>query len=298
MRPWRPFSLDRLKKALNQSLVSLSADRVVFHGHLGLGDQISAALALEAWSTRVPHVIVPAKPRNAPTLKEMLAYLPNVEVVPLETDDPRFEVQEVLRVAGGYKAEVVQASHEVFGWASRAYPEFGINRQLLVAALVQRDSAASQRFREHVLSLTPFELAVSEPYAFVDHHPETEREIPREFMARIESMGNVVLNPRGVPLHELVHLIDRAKELHMVSSAPLCLALTANLGESCRFMYRVGQAGLLKADYPPDWTEVALTVSRTRNVDRALESIKTFSLSRNSRRARDLFSAAIAKAQL
>lgn len=283
-------SLWRLRRTLGKSVEASSREQVVLHGHLGLGDQIASALAVEAWSAQVPWIVIPSKPKHADQVATLFAYLPNVEVVALSTDDPRQELEQVRTLARSRKAGLVSAGWSTYAWACRAFPELGINSQLLAAALILRRDARSQRLRQHVLSLAQIE-GPPEPYVFVDHHPGTEREIPANVYAA--SGLRVVHNPRDQPLMALAALIDGARELHLVSSAPLCLALSADLGAGTRVRYRSGAFAPLKLDYPVSWTEYSLEGGSIKVVDRVREAYEYAPLTSTDLEARHAFRAAM-----
>jgi hypothetical protein len=76
------------------------------------------------------------------------------------------------------------------------------------------------------------------PFAFVDHHPGTSREIPSDVLSAIQSRGLLIVqNPRGTELSQIMPLLDYAEELHLVASAPLCLALTIDAKAKSRTHY-------------------------------------------------------------
>ena len=64
-------------------------------------------------------------------------------------------------------------------------------------------------------------------FAYIDHHPGTERSIPKKVLEMLERRDILVVqNPRNEPLASTLALMDSAAELHLVNSAPLCMALT------------------------------------------------------------------------
>ncbi len=289
--------LERLRRDLDSAVDALDRSRAIYFGHLGLGDQISAALAIEAWASRVPSLMVPVKPRNLRNVEQFLAYIPNVEVVSLPSDNPAEEVIRVQQMAARSGAGLIQAGRSTYGCIAHAFPEYGINRRLLLCGLVSRSSAVSARFRSHVLSLSEFTSPLEEEYVFVDHHPGTEREIPMQQLSSWPDSSRV-MNPSEVPLYSLATVMEHAAELHLVSSAPLCLALTADLGQGRRVRYRVGNHAPLRLDYPLSWEEIALDQGSMRRVDRAKESQQDLSPTRLQAEIRELIHQVVEAAAL
>jgi hypothetical protein len=241
--------------------------------------------------------VIPVKPRNLRNVERFFAYIPNVEVVALPSDNPAEEVFRVQEMAAQTGAGLIQAGRNTYGCISHAFPEYGINRHLLLCGLASRSSAVSVRFRSHVLGLGDCPLPLEEKYVFVDHHPGTEREIP---MGQFDGWPDAlrVTNPLDVPLHSLATVMEQAAELHLVSSAPLCLALTADLGKGRRVRYRVGDNAPLKLDYPLSWEEIALGQGAAREIDRARESQEDCLLSHEQLKTRELIQEAVEAASL
>ena len=294
----RNRSLKSLDNALQSSLEALDSQRVILFGHLGLGDQISLAPALEAWAAVVPEVILPAQPRNVPNLSVLFSYVPNITVVGLEGRGPSAEESEVRELAKKSGASTVQAGRLVYASALKAFPEMGINRQLMASALVLRDTGVSENLRTHLLSLPDPYFPPEHPYAVLDHHPGTNREVPSGYLDRVTAHLHLLSNPREVRIHKLGPLLDCADALHLVSSAPLCLALTANLGSGRRVRYRVGNEAPLKQDYPADWLEFRLGTGDPAPVDRRSDLGSSKSMGQRDERRRQMMLSAIQQARL
>jgi hypothetical protein len=262
-----------LSRTLHRSRKCIGSDRVILFGHSGLGDQISLATSFEAWADTGHQVLIPTKPKNLDRVSTLFSYLDNVVVLPLESDDPLNEESNVLRLSESLNVPVIDAGRSVYSWATECFPGLGVNGCLSAAALVQHRGLVSSRFRQNLLNQAQ-EPPPDRPYAFVDHHPGTPREIPESLLLGIESRElELVFNPRSAPLEQTALLMEMSQELHLVSSAPLCLALTANLGRGKRFRYRELDRDPLKLDYPHDWNELSLTPwGEVRQVDRIGET--------------------------
>lgn len=270
-----PYSLARCRYLLRSNLDAANAPRVVLFGHLGLGDQLSLIPSIEEWASRADLVLLPVKMRNISTMRHAVSYLPNVETIGISDEIPaHLEPSAARSIARRHQAKIVDAGRYVFYWAQRAFPEFGINRCLSLSALSYPTSMTSHRFATHLANVDAWQPP-SGVFAFVDHHPGTPRQVPRQLMDELASrVDTVVLNPRDVPLLRLHLAMSEASELHLVSSAPLCMALLGDLGRGRRVRYRNGSIAPLKHDYPEDWTEIILADDGWRIANRATEAVQ------------------------
>ena len=252
-------SLQALYRTLKRSVRCLDSDRILLWSHHGFGDQVTVVPAVESWAQVVPQVILPTKPMYGAMTRDMYGYLGNVTVLDLPSDDPERELEGVRSLSNMHDAQVVDGGRSVYAWARDAFPEFGIFRALNMALLHGECDLSSEAFKAHLLALHQ-RPGPEVPYAFVDHHPGTHREIPEFVLREIEERGLVIVhNQRDVSLLSLIALMDQAEELHLVTSSPMCLALTADLGSGLRVKYRHYNLHPLKLDYSLQWHEVKLT---------------------------------------
>lgn len=265
------LGLRDLLSRLDTNVRAIEAQRVVMFGHLGLGDQISLAPTLEFWATRIPHLIMPVKAKNKPILDKAYSYIGNLELVLVDIDDQRPEHAYVRQIATDFNATILDSGRDMYEWAKKAFPEFGINRCLSAAALNLRGEMTTSSMRKTFLwNAGEFETSQTK-YAFIDHHEGTDREIPYVHLRKIQSRGlELVFNNMELPFQEMVNKMSNADELHLVSSAPLCVALACDLGGT-RYRYRVNDEHPLKLDYPASWNEYRLSKDGTSLVDRHLE---------------------------
>ena len=117
------------------------------------------------------------------------------------------------------------------------FPEYSLNSLFNLFIGVSPLNLVSRSLRHSILRLNQ-EEPPPEPYAFIDHHPGTAREIPNRVLSGIKERSfRLIENPRGLPLYSMLRLLDSAQELHMVNSAPLCLALTIDAEAPVRIHY-------------------------------------------------------------
>ena len=254
--------LGRFKRAidsLERNLQMRAEDSVVLWGHLGLGDQVSTARALESWSDACDEVFVPVKKRNSRALRGIFQYIPNVTFLNMESDDPRAETKNVVEISRQMGLEVVDAGRDLYSTLAACFPEFGINRVLSLCAGANPTDLVSQKLAAHLSSTLPSHR-VELDYAFVDHHPtQRGREIPHWRLEEVrQRIGTLLFNDRETHFSNLYSVMLNAKELHLVSSAPLCLALATGLDTTKNVCYLPDSPSLLKSDYKVKWDECIL----------------------------------------
>jgi len=226
------LTLDRIKRNIDLR----GANRVVLWTHLGLGDQISAARILESYLDSGTQVFWPVKKRNLSFMKAAFGSLEGLELVEIE-DSPESMRSTVKGISISSRAKIVIAGHHTLNPLRQSFPNLPFNSLFnLSVGMSPGDLVAPNlRFR---LSSQEQSVSPSVPFAFVDHHPGTPREIPASALASIESKGLLVVhNPRATELSSIVPLLDDAEELHLVASAPLCLALAIDSKAKSRTHY-------------------------------------------------------------
>jgi hypothetical protein len=251
------MQLRSTRAKIEQNLAALNSASVVLWGHLGFGDQISLAISIELWSHRVDRVIVPVKSRNLDEISKIFGYLPNVRLIGLTSDDPLAEEAEVQRIAADNSCKIIDGGRDLFYSIRNSFPEMGINRALALASTTNPESLTSNLLSQHMLTLSQLS-APRQPYAFIDHQPGVRgREIPQSLLLTVKDRGlEVIFNSMEFPLSQHALLIQSAAELHMITSAPLCLALASGSSAVIKVAYPISSELVLCNDYGSLWQEV------------------------------------------
>ena len=272
-----------LRRCINSIANCREQSRVLLFSNLGLGDQISLIPAYEYWTGLGIEVIVPVKNRNHGSLGELCKHLPDLHLVGFDMDSIASETIAIYRFAKVNNIAVVDGGRRTYRSVSRFFPELGINGRLALAIGSDPSRLVSETLRRRFED-TDGEVP-DENYAFVDHHEHTRREIPPGVLESVRLRGlDLRFNDRTVPISEMGHVMARAKELHLVSSAPLCLALVSDLSSSSlRVRYRNNDEHPLMLDYPTSWHEYSLD---DRGLIRAVNRDPEFKIANESRRDR------------
>jgi len=238
-------SLETPVRRLEQNLTALTQSRVCLFSHLGLGDQIAIAPAIEAWARRATEVVVLAAPANIRQVSEFYTYLPNVTFAEV----PSQSLAEAEEIAERLGCGLVEGGRQMLRHSSAAFPELGLNGLLCAGLLVFPTQLSSLDFRSNLLSGMQ-EEPPAEPYVFIDDRPGSPRRIPDRYLEAALSLGlPVVTNSPHLPLASQGAIINQAEHLYMCVSAPACLALTANLGPTRRVLFS-NRSYFLMNDYP------------------------------------------------
>jgi hypothetical protein len=226
--------------------------------HPGLGDQICNARIIETFVEHHPgdRILLPTKRKYKKQVSQIYSYLKGVKPIPVP-NNPRLEIL----VIWGYQLLFGAGLQVVGRWKLNRVrnPKNGVHLSLssrfnVTVGLHPKDLVSS-RLREHLLAGKQV-IPPEAPFAFIDTHPGTHREVPQTVIDSIQARGlDLVFNDNSVPLHELCLLIDSAQELHMVGSAPLCLALTIGSQNPVKIYY-AHDGEDLSYSYP-SWITVA-----------------------------------------
>jgi hypothetical protein len=226
------FAVDRIQRNMDLR----GANRVVLWTHLGLGDQISAARILESYLDSGTQVFWPVKKRNLSFMNSAFGSLEGLELIEID-DSPEYERSVVKGISKSSRAKIVMAGHRVLNPLRQSFPHLPFNSLFNISVGMSPSDLVAPNLRVRLSSQEQC-LVPGVPFAFVDHHPGTPREIPAGVLASIESRGLLVVhNPRGTELSGIMPLLDEAEELHLVGSAPLCLALTIDARAKSRTHY-------------------------------------------------------------
>jgi hypothetical protein len=223
----------------------------VYWGHLGLGDQICSAKLLEHWSLAGRFVHVPCKSRDYKNLKVVFSYLDNVRFHPI-SDSPKKEKSEVRSLAKKLGLPVVSTGRRCLAYTLKRCPDDGLNIALMKGAGFHTLGLSSIEFRKNVLALNQIQPPRGD-YAFVNELTSRGSR-PIEGVKDLARRLDIVYETSGRLLYEHALLIDKAKELHSVGSAFMCLALVIDANPATKKHYLDYQ--LLSDDPYGTWTKV------------------------------------------
>lgn len=224
-----------LIRQVKKNTRALDSGRILLWSHLGLGDQISASPVVEHLLSQKIEVVWPVKPRNLDFLN--LTFNNWVGLSTVRLNDSVREDFQIRKIAFDTKSRVVSLGHGHLSSMRTLFPEYSLNSLFNLFIGVNPLKLVSRSLRDSLLRLDQEEPPL-QPYAFLDHHPGTAREIPNRVLSGIKDRGfRLIENPRELPLYSMLRLLDSAQELHMVNSAPLCLALTTDAGAPVRVHY-------------------------------------------------------------
>ena len=234
---------------------ALRGRRVILWTHSGLGDQISASRIVEKTLESGVEVLWPVMGRNFDFVSKAFS---NWEGLTLfRMDDSKRESYQVLWLSVKSKTRIVDIGHRQLSKMQSLFPEFSLNSIFNLFAGLGPLDLVSEKLRTSLAyntQINPLET----PFAFLDHHPNTYREVPRGVIESIRSRGLTVYeNPRDAPLYSTIGLLDNAREIHLVNSAPLCLALTINAKASRRCHYDSRRDPISKSY--PRWESIPIT---------------------------------------
>jgi hypothetical protein len=224
-----------LVRQVKKNIRALDSGKVLLWSHLGLGDQISASRLVEELVKQQISVVWPVKQKNFDFLKVAFADVDGLSLVKIN-DNTREDFQ-VTKISIQTGSRVVSLGHSHLSAMHYLFPEYSLNSLFNLFVGMDPLKLVSLRLRDRI-SRTAQLMPPTEPFAFLDHHPGTVREIPQEVLSALRERGlRLVDNPRDAPLYSTVRLLDSAQEIHLVNSAPLCLALTIDATAPVRINY-------------------------------------------------------------
>jgi hypothetical protein len=272
-----------LARQVKKNIRALDSGRILLWSHLGLGDQISASPIVEQLLNRKIEVVWPVKPRNLNFMNHAFNDWGGLSIVRL--NESLREDFQIRKIAFETKSSVVSLGHGQLSSMRTLFPEFSLNSLFNLFIGLDPLNLVSQSMRDSLLKLDQEEPPL-EPYAFLDHHPGTAREIPSQALSDIKERGlRLIENPRDLPLFSTVRLLDSAQELHMVNSAPLCLALTTDAKASVRIHYDTHGDPVSKSYERWKTKNLGSTItddSKERSISRAAEDARLEILSMQS----------------
>lgn len=221
---------------LSRNIDLQTSKRVILSTHTGLGDQISAARIFEKWLEIDVEIHLPVKNQNMNFMKAVFGDWNGLNLHQISGDN-RSENYEIQKLSSELDAPIASVNLNDIVYLKRIYPNYSLNSYFNIIFGLEPFDLVSQKFRAS-LEKIPQDDPLNEPYVFIDHHKGTDREIPSHVIKSINSKGLRVLeNPRDRELFKLLKVMDSAAELHLVNSAPLCFALTADAKPPVRIHY-------------------------------------------------------------
>ena len=221
---------------LSRNIDLQNSKSVILSTHTGLGDQISAARIFEKWLGIDVEIHLPVKSQNMNFMKTVFGDWEGLNLHQISGDD-RFENYEIQKLSSELDTPIASVNLSDIAHLKQIYPNYSLNSYFNIIFGLEPFDLVSQKFRASIEKI-PQDDPLNEPYVFIDHHKDTDREIPSHVIKAINSKGLRVLeNPRDRELFKLLKVMDSAEELHLVNSAPLCFALTADAKPPVRIHY-------------------------------------------------------------
>jgi len=228
---------------------------VILFTHTGLGDQISTARVFEKWLDTGVEIHLPVKSQNMNFMKAVFGDWDGLNLHQISGDDSS-ENYEIQELSSQLNTPIASVNLRDIAYLKRIYPNYCLNSHFNMIFGLDPFDLVSQKFRASIEKISQVD-PLDEPYAFIDHHKDTDREIPSYVIKTIKSKGLRVLeNPRNRALFRLLKVMDSASELHLVNSAPLCLALTADAKPLVRIHYDSLEDPVTKSY--PRWTTISI----------------------------------------
>lgn len=231
------FGLGFIKYLHNGFLIKGKRD-VIILSHFGLGDQIIIGSLLNSLSVN-RNVVLPVDSKYFDQLANYYAYNYKVRVERIGNLKPEFypRTADLKKLRQTFDLPMIDIGRNVVYFLSFFNHKSGVSRLYYLAGWNRRRNftnipAYRFHFKENVSN------SANNPYAFIDHHLGTNREIPNDVFKAIDSAGlDLKFNDVTLTLIEQLSTIVSAQELHFVASAPFCLALVMPCKASTRVFY-------------------------------------------------------------
>lgn len=197
---------------------------IIFHSHLGLGDQIGCnGLVHYLHETYSVPIHVATKDRNFNNISFLYKDYPEINPIKV-SNNPSSEKMEVEHLSSSLNLSLVRtsinnplASHWDEDHYTNLYLNYDIKFDFCKLPVI---SNSMDILKDH----TPF----PEPYAF--SHINNDGPKP-------SSMLPIIENIESLNVFELIPILQNAKELHLMGSSILCLAEIMNLPHSNQLAY-------------------------------------------------------------
>jgi hypothetical protein len=237
----------------NRYLIYRNKDFVLL-SHFGLGDQLIIGNLINRLS-RERKIILPVDSKYFDQLSKFYSYNPNVRIESIGLLQPEFypRYQEIRQLRKKYELPVVDIGRNVVFFLSFFYRASGVSKLYYLAGW---------GFGISFINISAFTFHCKEdfsnlnvtPYAYVDHHVGTNREIPSQvFMGLKESGFDIKFNDMNLTLIDQLSTIVNAQQLHFVPSAPFCLALVMPCRASVKIFYEKKNTKSVLGDEGSNW---------------------------------------------
>jgi len=212
------------------NIIIKTKKNILFHSHLGLGDQIGCnGLVHYLAMKNTCNVFVATKSKNLKNIVFLYKDFPNI--IPIEVpDDPALEKKSVDRLAKNKNLELIRTHiNDVTKgyWDEDHYSHLGLDYQIKfdycrLPEIPNADEIVQKATLGH------------EKFAFLHDDPS------RNLIFSPRSDLFVVKNMIHLNVFELCPILKKANELHLMGSSILCLAelLNVPLSNQKAFFYR------------------------------------------------------------
>ena len=190
-------------------------NEILFHSHLGLGDQISVnGLVHHLYHLHGKRVNVVCKIKNFSNIDFLYKDFDYINPISI-SNDPLLEQKEVYRLThiNGYELIKTTISNPLDSpWDKSHFSNLGININVKLWSC----NLPSLANREFILD----NYLPDDDFAFVHDHPSHPIKLNH-----IQTLRN----PQALNIFELLPLLQRAKEIHLTNSSIMCLCEIAGL---------------------------------------------------------------------
>lgn len=199
---------------------------IILLSHFGLGDQLIIGNLINNLSIN-RHVTLPVDEKYFQQIKDFYSYNSNLHVVSIGYLEREFypRKNDLKELRDTFNLPILDVGRNVIFFLSFVFRKAGVSKLYYLAGW--NSGKSFENFPAYLYHYENQALVGNEiPYAFIDHHPGTNREIPNAVLDEIRDKGlDLKFNDTEVSLIDQLSTIVNARELHFVASAPFCLAL-------------------------------------------------------------------------
>lgn len=190
-------------------------NEILFHSHLGLGDQISVnGLVHYLHYLHNKPINVVCKIKNFGNIDFLYKDFDYINPIAI-SNDPSLEQKEVNNLASVYGYELIQTTITNpldKPWDKTHFTNLDVNINVKLWSSHLPSLPNEESILEHYLP--------NKDFAFIHDHPSHPIKVDH-----LESLSN----PQGLNIFELLPLLERAKEIHLTNSSIMCLCEIAGI---------------------------------------------------------------------